>query len=62
MNVKELETYFFLFKPLTFQVEQVWDKRLYDISMIHYTGMPYAIFMKQIIYDMIETGQLHQLR
>ena len=31
-------------------------------SIVYGYGMPYAKFLKQVIFDITETGQLHQLR
>ena len=31
------------------------------LSIINYNGMPYSIFMRQVIFDMTERGQLHQI-
>ena len=44
-----------------YQLEAIWTKKLGSTGIALTKGLPYRIFMKQIIYEIIERGQLHQL-
>ena len=43
------------------QIEEAWTRIAGTMSMIYTKGLPYGIFMRQIVNEMTEKGQLHQL-
>ena len=43
------------------QIEEAWTRIAGTLSMIYTKGLPYGIFMRQIVNEMTEKGQLHQL-
>ena len=45
-----------------FQIEEVWKYRMGSFSIPLTKGLPYDIFMKQIIFELMEGGQLNQLQ
>ena len=40
------------------QIENIWLYRTGDVTIAYTNGLPYGIFMKKVIYDMIQKGQL----
>ena len=45
-----------------FQIEEVWKYRMGSFSIPLTKGLPYDIFMRQIIFELTERGQLDQLQ
>ena len=39
----------------------VWSYKFAEFSIPMTNGLPYGIFMKQVIFDITESGQLHQI-
>ena len=43
------------------QIEEAWTRIAGTLSIIYTKDLPYGIFMRQIVNEMTEKGQLHQL-
>ena len=44
------------------QIEDVWTYWQSDLSIPYTKGLPYGIFMKQVIIDMKQNGQLNKIK
>ena len=44
-----------------FQIEEVWKYKMGVFSIPMTKGLPFEIFMRQLIFEMIEHGQLNQV-
>ena len=44
-----------------FQIEEVWKYKMGVFSIPMTKGLPYEIFMRQLIFEMTERGQLNQV-
>ena len=44
------------------QIEQVWERIAGSLSIVYPKRLPYEIFLKNVIIEMKENGQLHQIK
>ena len=46
---------------IIFQIEEVWKYKMGIFSIPKTQGLPYEIFMRQLVFEMTERGQLNQV-
>ena len=46
---------------IIFQIEEVWKYKMGIFSIPMTQGLPYEIFMRQLVFEMTERGQLNQV-
>ena len=47
---------------MSLQIEKIWKYRMGDLAIALTQGSPYVPFLRHVIYDIIEKGQLHKIK